>query len=113
MIYTGYFAKMKSYPQELRKISIARWTPKGIDIEKYTKLMPPETILTFYKNTGNETDYRTAFNAMLKRLNAKQIYNELDGSILLCYEKPENFCHRHLIADWFNQNGFQCEEYKT
>lgn len=30
--------------------------------------------------------------------------------VLICYEKPEDFCHRHLVADWFNENGIKCEE---
>ena len=30
---------------------------------------------------------------------------------LLCYEKPDDFCHRHLVADWLNKNGYKCEEY--
>lgn len=23
--------------------------------------------------------------------------------VLLCYEKPEDFCHRHLLANWMNK----------
>lgn len=30
---------------------------------------------------------------------------------LICYEKPTDFCHRHLVADWLNKNGFKCDEY--
>lgn len=29
---------------------------------------------------------------------------------LLCCEKPSDFCHRHLVADWFRKNGVPCEE---
>ena len=29
---------------------------------------------------------------------------------LVCYEKPSDFCHRHLVADWLNKNGYDCEE---
>ena len=28
---------------------------------------------------------------------------------LICYEKPSDFCHRHLVADWLNKNGFRCD----
>ena len=31
--------------------------------------------------------------------------------VLLCYEKRGDFCHRHLVADWLNKNGFNCEEW--
>lgn len=30
--------------------------------------------------------------------------------VLLCYEKASDFCHRHLVADWFNRAGYECEE---
>ena len=31
---------------------------------------------------------------------------------LVCYEKPGDFCHRHLVAEWLNNNGCKCEEFK-
>lgn len=31
----------------------------------------------------------------------------------ICYKKPSDFCHRHLVADWLNQNGFKCEEWRS
>ena len=30
--------------------------------------------------------------------------------VLLCYEKPDEFCHRHLVAEWFNRNGIYVVE---
>ena len=29
------------------------------------------------------------------------IYIELDNSVLLCYEENTEFCHRHIVAAWF------------
>lgn len=31
---------------------------------------------------------------------------------LVCYEKPTDFCHRHLVAEWLCKNGFECHEWK-
>lgn len=31
---------------------------------------------------------------------------------LVCYEKPCDFCHRHLVADWLNEHGFKCKEWQ-
>jgi SAM-dependent methyltransferase len=31
---------------------------------------------------------------------------------LICYEKPSDFCHRHLVADWLNENGIECKEWE-
>ena len=30
----------------------------------------------------------------------------------MCYEKPGDFCHRHLVADWLESNfGWRVDEY--
>jgi hypothetical protein len=35
-----------------------------------------------------------------------------DNVILLCYEKPGDFCHRHIVADWLESNfGMRVDEY--
>ena len=34
-----------------------------------------------------------------------------DDIALICYEKPSDFCHRHLVADWLIERGFDVEEY--
>ena len=49
---------------------------------------------------------------VLDKLDPEQVLKELEGFsgvsedniILLCYEKTGTFCHRHLVADWLNQN---------
>ena len=31
---------------------------------------------------------------------------------LCCYEKPEDFCHRHILADWIKEKlGIEISEY--
>ena len=33
--------------------------------------------------------------------------------VLLCYEKPTDFCHRHLFAEWLSQKaGIKIEEFQ-
>ena len=58
------------------------------------------------------------FNKLvLNALSAEQVINELktmsptEDIALVCYEKPGDFCHRHLVAKWLTDNGFTCEEY--
>ena len=33
-------------------------------------------------------------------LNAQEIYDLLKDKVLLCYEDPLLFCHRHIVAAW-------------
>ena len=42
----------------------------------------------------------------------KKTKNKCDNMILLCYEKSGDFCHRHVLADWLEENfGYRVEEY--
>ena len=60
-----------------------------------------------YKEDGNKEFYIKAFNKeVLSILNSYEILvklKELSGDkipCLICYEKPSDFCHRHLVANW-------------
>jgi hypothetical protein len=36
----------------------------------------------------------------------------LNGKVLLCFEKPDKFCHRHVLAEWLRTNlNFTVEEF--
>lgn len=41
------------------------------------------------------------YDTVLSKLDPLETYNELDASILLCYENNNEFCHRHIVAAWF------------
>ena len=112
MIYTSYFAKMRAMTKEQRNscISIARYNPRGVDIFQYLNVAPKDQILWRYKKFGNEEEYTTAYMKQLDTLNVHEVADDLYGKILLCYEKPENFCHRHILAEWLRKNGYKCEE---
>lgn len=56
---------------------------------------------------------------VLKHLDPLTVYTtitEIYGSdaSLLCYEKPGDFCHRHIVALWFEENlGVSIPELST
>ena len=75
----------------------------------YPKLAPK---LSFWKiwhdNIGkiseeenNKYYVEEYWNQVLSKLDPEQVYKELDNSILLCYETNTEFCHRHIVAAWF------------
>ena len=50
---------------------------------------------------------------ILSRLDPLQVAQELgQGSILLCWEKPGEFCHRIVVADWLIEAGIEVKEYE-
>ena len=110
MIYTSYFAKMKKYPN-IEFISIARFTPKGINIPTLKELMPSEELLKKYKaKQVNEEEYARIYRQQLDNLDRMALGKMLQGKCLLCFEKPPTFCHRHLVAEWFRVAGFETKE---
>lgn len=36
--------------------------------------------------------------------------NPNEHIVLCCFEKSEDFCHRNIIANWFNENNIPCRE---
>lgn len=132
MLYTSYFGKLKQiqkFPGTVYPISIAAVTPKWFQGRSFTQLAPSFELLHDWK-TGHadEAAYRARYMEQLNRLDVHEILRELPYLLptiiwdihenpeyhvaLLCYEKPDAFCHRHLVAEWFTNNGISCEEMK-
>ena len=80
----------------------------------YKKLAPPYELLQQYKENNNSEFYIQYYKKnVLQRLNPSQVVDELTSNgpvVLLCYEK-DDFCHRHLVSEWLNENGFVCREW--
>ena len=124
MIYTSYFAKLKSLPDNIIPVSICAKAPNWYTGLQYKKLAPSYDLLMKWKEMHDEGYYVERFTKeVLDNLNAVDVILDLskmvysfnigeDDICLLCYEKPSDFCHRHLVAGWLNKNGFHCEEYK-
>lgn len=123
MIYTSYFAKLKSLPDNIVPIAICAKVPNWYKGLQYKKLTPKYDFFMKWKETHDNDYYIKCFNEqVLEKLNATDVvldfsrlsygYNIGEKDIcLLCYEKPSDFCHRHLVAEWLIENGFRCEEW--
>lgn len=113
-IYTSYFGNLKKIPEDIIPISISLYSPKYFNGQSYILVAPTKEILTDWKN-GKQDDeakghYIRAYKfQVLRKLNAKKVFDELktlsNGKdiVLLCYEKPNDFCHRHLLAEYLEK----------
>lgn len=110
MIYTSYFSNADKIPNTLRKLSIS--TSKKVTLDgRIGELAPTWTLVQNYKNgTINSTEYTIQYNKQLEKLDPAIVP---DNCVLFCYEKPGDFCHRHLVAQWLNKHGIPCEEWTT
>ena len=128
MIYTSYFGnikKLKLKNPQLVLVSIAGKTPEWFDGKKLPELMPKyvwwkewhDKYLDDESGIGEEF-YRNRYNdTVLSKLDPRSIKYKLrcisDGKdvCLLCYETPDAFCHRHLVAEWLRDAGISCVEW--
>ena len=121
--YTSYFAKLKSFPGNIVPVSICGKAPDWYNGLQYTKLSPKYDFFIEWKKSHDNDYYIKCFTEqVLEKLSAEQVVKELkllcskSGILnfdicLICYEKPEDFCHRHLVAEWLTQNDYPCKEW--
>lgn len=122
MIYTSYFAKLKDLPDNIIPISICGKAPDWYKGLQYKKLAPKYGFFIKWKETHDNDYYIKCYNEqVLNKLDAINVVRDLTYIVskdttgeyicLVCYEKPGDFCHRHLVADWLSKNGFECKEF--
>jgi hypothetical protein len=123
MIYTSCFAKLKSLPDNIVPISICGKSPDWYKGLQYKKLAPKYDFFMKWKETRDNDYYIRCFNEQV--LSATSFYDtfhelqEMARKVnpdakyicLICYEKPGDFCHRHLVAEWFRANDIPCKEF--
>ena len=107
-IYTGYYGKRLEY--NAIKVAVSRTLPIGWMNLVYQSLSPSNKLLNQYReNLINRDEFKELYLKEINRLDKKEVYeyfNELlkyDNVVLLCYEKPYQFCHRHILAEWLKE----------
>lgn len=117
MIFTTYFANIKNLPNHIVPISIAKHPPKGYKGLEYKKLAPSTKALVEYKRDHNAGKYkRIYYEEILNKLDCHEVVRELNNMVngydvaLVCYESPSDFCHRHIVSEWLNANGYLSTE---
>lgn len=114
MILTSYFSNWRKFPENTKTISVSRFPPKWAKFdEQLNELAPSSNLLMRYKNNEiNEEDYEREYLIQLSQLNVFDIAAKIQGSVLLCFEKSGEFCHRNLIRKWLKENGIESQELK-
>lgn len=113
-LYTSYYAN-RQIPQHIKLVAISQFPPAWFPKDKYThalELAPTAKLLMDHKNglITNEQYIERYKKETLSKLNPIDVYNKYKGSALLCFEKPEDFCHREIVADWLKEAGYKINE---
>ncbi len=106
-IYTSYFGNWNSLKKaDIVPVSIALFSPKWYEGYRFHFLAP-----TRYMVLGDceREEYVSLYRQILDKYGAEKIVQAVNkvsygkDVALLCYEKPGEFCHRHLLADYLNE----------
>lgn len=122
IIATSYYANIKNLPTDYTLISISGRISEDIfnNIHIHDKTLAPSwSIYKDYKDSYDSEVYEERFKKEVlpkvnlnKKLKEWQEQSGNDKFILLCYETPNDFCHRHIVAEAFNDLGYNVTEYK-
>ena len=134
-VYTTYFANIRNLPDNVVPISITLKSPPGWAGAEFKKLAPPYQLLKTYKQSTMSTNIdkndvyvyyiKRYFESVLSSLEPESVLSELEllaaeryfssdddyDVALVCYESSIDFCHRHIVAEWFRLHGIDCKEY--
>lgn len=116
MIFTSYHAMtVKLLKEGIQPISISRWQPRWMkkgNQKIYLPLAPTSDMLK------KGYDWEIFHTQILAPLDITQVKTELlelgsgKDIALLCYEKLDYTCHRHVVREWFTTAGIDCTEWK-
>lgn len=105
-LYTSNYARNSRHP---KAISISANAPRWFKGPSYPDLAPTWDFLMDYKNgIINDAEYTKRYMTLLtegRSLDPQKVVDDMqDGAVMLCYESPSDFCHRHIVAKWLMEN---------
>lgn len=119
-IYTSYFGRKGLLEKAgIVPIGIALWKPKWFQGISYMPVAPKSFMLKDPQQTREQYIERYQ-KLVLDTLKVERVVADIErlsggrDAALLCYEKPGDFCHRHLLAQWITeQSGLEVTEWMT
>jgi len=108
-IFTSYYANPTKALKE--KYSISNITPKWFEVDGTIEELYPdkESVFDYKKGIITTAEFINIYRKKLHGLD-KDLINSLYGKSLFCYEKPSDFCHRHLLREYLQLRGEICIE---
>lgn len=121
-LYTSYYGNIKNIPRDFFIVSISGGLTDELKlvVDSWdTDLAPSKSIFFDYKSDRDWDKYVRRFKEerlpkidFLEKLEqweekAYKIKKKINDIVICCYEIPDDHCHRHILAETFE------EEFKT
>lgn len=118
VIYTSYFGNnRKLTAANIKPICIAVGRPRFFSGPQMLNVAPTRYMISAACSTK---EYIKLYEDILSMQDAFKVLEQIkslsEGKdvALCCYEKPEDFCHRHLLAEWITKNtGIEIKEFSV
>lgn len=115
-IYTSYFGNSrKLHESGISIICVAIGRPKFVDAPQMMNVAPTRYMLS---DSCSHEEYLRLYDGILANQDAHQVVEQIkrlsNGKdvALCCYEKPGDFCHRHILAKWITEKtGIEVKEF--
>ena len=103
-VFTSYYGQYRKLRDAgIVPVSISIYPPKWFQDFHYLPLAPNRAMMKM-----TIPHYIPQMENILKGLNPKSVLAHLQNVsqgqdiALLCYEKPPDFCHRHMVGEWLS-----------
>lgn len=115
-IYTSYFGNIRRLNEAgIFAVCVAIGKPKYLNLPQIINVAPTRYMLS---DACSYEEYLRLYDQILARQNAQQVVKQIEALsggrdvALCCYEKPGDFCHRHILAKWITDNtGIEVKEF--
>lgn len=116
-IYTSYFGNYRKLEAaNIKMICVALGKPRYYDAPQIIEVAPRKYMLD---DKWTYEEYTNMYlNDVLAKVNPQELiqtiqrYSDGKDVALCCYEKPSDFCHRHILAKWITNNtGIEVKEF--
>ena len=121
-IWTSYFDNLNNLPKDFVPVAICGGIPDWYTGLWTRRVAPKWKFFQEWKQNHDNNFYIEHFNKEVLDKLVPEIFvykleiltNHAENVVLICYEKPDEFCHRHLVADWITQGtGMEVKEWNN
>ena len=119
-VYTSYFANLKQLEDSnIYSVAICNKVPSFFNGPNIESVAPNNSILYEYKKSAQDASaqehykeryinevlcaYRFHPEYFIDLLAFFSSQEDNKDIALVCYERPEDFCHRHILVEWLNE----------
>ena len=116
-IFTSYFGNSRKLKEAgVNMICVAIGKPRFIaGIPQMLNVCPTRHMVS---GPCSREEYLKLYDRILASQDANQVVKQIEmlsggkDVALCCYEKPGDFCHRHILAKWITENtGIEITEF--